>query len=362
MGRSPRGNPLLPPDKRPFALWYIGLGVLLGVILGVVVGDPVSRIIRNINEVAQKQAPLKFGPDILTSFSLKMWPMLLLYAVCGALLGALLSWVYWRLKRDRLRLETLHEEFELQVASLRHHYKNLAIGLQGFSSRIKRKLEGLKGEPEDQIKLERAFINEFKKETDNLRGDIEVLEATAQRLTDILGHELYFLKALTSESLTPESRDLYPLLISSIGDLLNWRFRDNEIRVEIDGRPLEECRSSLTFPFQSYPVEIILHNLLSNAMKFGNHIQVRVSDMKDRVKIEVEDNGPGLEIDTLQDLIIPSTDRRNVESTHLGLKVTLYLISKIGGNLEINSKTGKGSKFILTLPKRQRKPWLNLAR
>lgn len=192
MGRSPRGNPLLPPEKRPFALWHIGLGVLLGVILGVLVGDPVSRIIRNINEFAQKQAPLKFGPDILASFTPKMWPMILLYAVFGAALGALLSWVYWRLKRDRLRLETLHEEFELQVASLRHHYKNLAIGLQGFSSRIKRKMDGLKGEPEDRIKWERAFINEFKKETDNLRGDIEIMEATAQRLTDILGHELFF--------------------------------------------------------------------------------------------------------------------------------------------------------------------------
>jgi signal transduction histidine kinase len=362
MGRNPRGNPLRPPEKRPVALWYVGLGVLLGVILGVLVGDPVSRIIRNINEFAQKQVPLKFGPDILASFTPKMWPMILLYAMCGALLGALLSWVYWRLKRDRLRLETLHEEFELQVASLRHHYKNLAIGLQGFSSRIKRKLDGLKGEGEDQIEMERAFINEFKQETDNLRGDIEILEATAQRLTNILGHELYFLKALTSESLTPESRDLYPLLISSIIDLLSWRFRDKEIRVEVDGRPLEECRSSLTFAFQSYPVEIILHNLLSNAMKFGDHIQVRVSDQKDQVKIEVEDNGPGLEIDTLQDLIMPAGDRRNVESTHLGLKVTLYLISKIGGNLEINSKPGQGSKFILTLPKHQRKPWLNLAR
>jgi signal transduction histidine kinase len=362
MGRSPQEKPLLPPEKRPFAPWYIGLGVLLGVILGVLVGDPVSRIIRNINEFAQKQTPLKFGPDILASFTSKMWPMLLLYAVCGALLGLLLSWVYWRLKRDRLRLETLHEEFALQVASLRHHYKNLAIGLQGFSSRIKRKLDGLKGEREDRIEMERAFINDFKKETDNLRGDIEILEATAQRLTNILGHELYFLKALTSESLTPESRDLYPLLISSIVELLGWRFRDKEIRVEVDGRPLEECRSSLTFAFQAYPVEIILHNLLSNAMKFGDHIQVRVSDLKDRVRIEVEDNGPGLEIDTLRDLIMPATGRRNVESTHLGLKVTLYLISKIGGNLEINSEAGQGSKFILTLPKRQRKPWLNLAR
>jgi signal transduction histidine kinase len=363
MGRSPRGNPLFPPEKRPFALWHIGLGVLLGVILGVLVGDPISRIIRNINEFAQKQVPLKFGPDILTSFTPKMWPMIILYAVLGAALGALLSWVYWRLKRDRLRLETLHEEFELQVASLRHHYKNLAIGLQGFSSRIKRKMEGLKGEPEDQIgKMEHTFINEFKKETDNLRGDIEILEATAQRLTNILGHELFFLKALTSESLTPETRDLYPLLISSIDDLLSWRFRDKEIRVEVDGRPLAECRSSLTFPFQSYPVEIILHNLLSNAMNFGDHIQVRVSDQKDQVRIEVEDNGPGLEIDTLQNLIMPAAGRRQVESTHLGLKVTLYLISKIGGNLEINSESGQGSKFMLTLPKGQRKPWLNLAR
>jgi hypothetical protein len=33
--------------------------------------------------------------------------------------------------------------FEIQVATLRHHYKNLALGINGFSARARHKLEKL---------------------------------------------------------------------------------------------------------------------------------------------------------------------------------------------------------------------------
>ena len=74
------------------------------------------------------------------SFHWHMWPMMLIFAVFGGIVWGFIGFILQRLRESRLRLDTLHQEFELQVATLRHHYKNLAIGIHGFSSRIKKKL------------------------------------------------------------------------------------------------------------------------------------------------------------------------------------------------------------------------------
>ena len=65
----------------------------------------------------------------------------------------------------------------------------------------------------------------------------------------------------------------------------------------------------------------------------------------------IRDNGPGLEVEKLKDQLLAPTDRHSAESTHLGLKVSLHLIHKIGGRLFVRSKPGAGAEFIIELPK-----------
>ncbi len=83
--------------------------VLLGAILGVLLGLPIARMIRNINEFADNMAPLDLHKAIVTSFSLQVWPMIVLYALYGAAIGIALGCVYRHLKEDRLRQESLHQ-------------------------------------------------------------------------------------------------------------------------------------------------------------------------------------------------------------------------------------------------------------
>jgi signal transduction histidine kinase len=338
-------KPPILPAPRHYPLW----GIFLGAFAGVFIGLPIARIIRNINDFADNKAPLDLHKAIISSFSL--WPMILLYAVYGAGFGIMLGWIYQYLQRDRLRQESLHREFEIQVATLRHHYKNLALGLHGFSLRVKRKLNNLAEMMSQNIGVEYDEYQPLKEEIFKLQEDIGILENTAQRLADTLGHELLFLKAITSDFSTSEPQDIYRILIASIDDLLMLRFPEKPIKVEINGKPTKECQDSLEFPFQSYAVEIILQNILSNAMKLGDHILVRVAERPDRVIIEVEDNGPGLDMAKLRDLVGKPSDRRSSESTLLGLEVTLHLLTRIGGSLEVDSKLGQGATFFITLPK-----------
>ncbi len=250
----------------------------------------------------------------------------------GCIYGAALGFVFYKLRENRQRLKTLHQEFELQVATLRHHYKNLAIGIKGFSGRIKRKMADLA-------------------ECEPLERDITILDDAAQRLSHTLGEELLFLRALASDSLTPVPGDFYPHLLHAVKDLQGLRFQEKEVRVEINGQLLEECRDSLVFRFEPYSMEVILQNILSNAMKFGDQIQIRVSDTGRVVQVEVQDDGPGLEVDKLKNQLLTPMDRRGGESTHLGLKVSLHLLTKIGGHLSVRNAPGAGAIFTLEFPK-----------
>lgn len=325
-----------------------GIGLLLGALVGFLLVHPISMLVRATHESIYNHIPLHLWPAFLRSFQPQMWPMMLLYAALGALVGGILGLVLRRLREHRQRLDTLHQEFELQVATLRHHYKNLAIGIQGFAGRLKRKLASL-----DQELCHTALEDSpAHQECKAMAHNVEILEDAAQRLTQSLAQELLFLKALTSESLATKSQDFFPFLIQAIKDLLDLRFQDKKIQVEINGHPLDHSHTPLVFPFEPYTMEVILQNILSNAMKFGDHIQIEAGESAGRVRVGIQDNGPGLEVDKLKDRLLAPADRQTAESTHLGLKVSLHLIVKTGGRLSVSSSPGTGTLFILEFPKK----------
>jgi len=98
-------------------------------------------------------------------------------------------------------------------------------------------------------------------------------------------------------------------------------------------------------------MEVILKNLLSNAMNYGDHIQVNVADTAGKLQIQVFDNGPGFEVEELRNQLLVPRDRRELDSTQLGLRVTLHLLEKCGGQLLVASQLGIGSNFTLEFPK-----------
>ncbi len=345
-----RTSLLQVPVDRTKTRAYPWWGLLLGLGTGIFLGHPLSMVSLNFYQYVYNRAPLQIGQAILMSFDQRMWPMVLIYAASGGVFGTFIGVILKKLREHRQRLDIFHQEFELQVATLRHHYKNLALGIHGFSSRIKRKLEKLE-EKVCACALEDPTYQEFHQDVQSLLQNLDVLDDASQRLTHTLGQELLFLRALTSESLQPEPGNLYPLLIHCIDDLKGLRFRDKDLEVTINGQPFESCRDSLVFAFEPYTMEVILDNIIGNAMKFGDRIQISVQTEDGWVKVAVQDNGPGLKVEELQRYLATPGERQEAESTHLGLKVTLHLLQKVGGRLAVQSQPGAGATFILEIPK-----------
>ncbi|XDD46580.1 ATP-binding protein [Leptospira sp. WS39.C2] len=75
------------------------------------------------------------------------------------------------------------------------------------------------------------------------------------------------------------------------------------------------------------------------------------SQKKDWVVFSVEDNGPGIDDETLEKVFLPLfTTRRNKQGTGLGLSISKKIIAEHGGEIYIKTKNGAGTKVEIFLP------------
>jgi two-component system sensor histidine kinase/response regulator len=70
------------------------------------------------------------------------------------------------------------------------------------------------------------------------------------------------------------------------------------------------------------------------------------------VRFWVRDNGPGLTPDEQARLFTPFTrlDRIRAKGHGLGLSIVRRIVEKMGGQVDVESEAGKGSRFSFTLP------------
>lgn len=112
----------------------------------------------------------------------------------------------------------------------------------------------------------------------------------------------------------------------------------------------------------SFRIQQILNNLLSNAFKFtppGGTIEllVRQVDSGDYGKYEfvVSDTGIGMSPEFLERIFEPYAREmrfsdRQASGTGLGMPITKSLVSQMGGEIQVESAPGEGSKFTVVLP------------
>ena len=106
----------------------------------------------------------------------------------------------------------------------------------------------------------------------------------------------------------------------------------------------------------------IVTNLLSNAAKYtpeGGHLQLEITLYEDKVAIKVEDDGIGMPPEFIShafDLFAQAkrTPDRSTGGLGLGLALVKNLVELHGGQVACSSAgLGKGSEFIVTLPRHQ---------
>jgi signal transduction histidine kinase/CheY-like chemotaxis protein len=120
----------------------------------------------------------------------------------------------------------------------------------------------------------------------------------------------------------------------------------------------ENVPESLTLETDEGKVSQILRNLVSNALKFTDQGEVRVSARttdRGRVEVEVRDTGIGIAPENLSRVFeefsqIDSHLQRKSKGTGLGLSLSRRLAEFLGGTLTVQSRLGEGSTFTLSIP------------
>jgi PAS domain S-box-containing protein len=98
----------------------------------------------------------------------------------------------------------------------------------------------------------------------------------------------------------------------------------------------------------------VLTNLVFNAieaMPEGGTITISTKPLKDMVVMEVADTGIGMSQDLAAKIFDPFYTTKGIGNSGLGLSVSWSLIARAGGEIQVTSKSGKGSLFTIKLPK-----------
>lgn len=104
-------------------------------------------------------------------------------------------------------------------------------------------------------------------------------------------------------------------------------------------------------------LSIVWHNLISNTLKFtpnGGTVAITATDSKDYISVTFTDSGCGISKDALPHIFekFYQGDRsHSTQGNGLGLALVKRIVDIHGGSVSAESKTGRGSKFTVTLPK-----------
>ena len=152
--------------------------------------------------------------------------------------------------------------------------------------------------------------------------------------------------------------NLVDLLQQSL-DMHKHHFDDNNdsfyCNIEADSYPIFADKNQ---------IQRVINNLLMNSVQAiptekNGKISIRLFQMKnDLVRLEIEDNGEGVDIETQQKIFSPYFTTKS-SGTGLGLAMCKDIIENAGGNIGFSSSPSMGACFWIEMPLKYSMPFCN---
>ena len=238
-----------------------------------------------------------------------------------------------KIEDAKLRLESANKAKSQFLSSMSHELRTPLNGILGFSDLLRGQFFGKLNDK--QI----AYVNQIEDSGRHLLSLINDLLDTAK--IDAGAMELEIVECKPK------------VLINSAVDMIKGQSKRKSLVIEVVIEP-----DFTLVTVDERKTKQILLNLLSNAVKYtnkGGKIVVRAIKEDSMFRVEVEDNGIGIDHNQLEKIFVEFHQADHVRDeqlggTGIGLALTRRLVELHGGQIGVESEPGKGSKFWFTLP------------
>jgi signal transduction histidine kinase len=325
--------------------------------------------------------PVKLGEQIFgavilarpkTQLNQSWWPLtwrLLPAFFAGILVAGALGWyLSRRITKPVLALSDAADE----VAAGRYGVAVPEVPGGGEISHLSERFREMAAELEEAEALERNFLmtvsHELRTPLTAIRGHVaallegvvedeearthslEVINLEADRLERLVGDILDLAKLDTHRfALRREEVDMERLVdraYATFGEEARRRGIDYERSVEV--KPILETDGDRVLQ--------VISNLLSNAFRWtpdGGRVGLALTQVDGTIRVAVDDSGPGIPDEQRERIFRPFWSRDGEGGTGLGLAIARELAVALGGEIELETALGKGSRFELVLPARR---------
>ncbi len=231
------------------------------------------------------------------------------------------------------RLERMRSEF---VANVSHELKTPIAAIRGFAETL---LSGAKDDPEISSSFLTIIMEESERLNRLINGILELSRLESKRV---------------------------PMQYTRISLVETVQASMNVVRNEADLKKIaliDAIQESIYFEADEDRIRQVMINLLSNAVHYtldSGKVTVQASiqqqaDGLNTVNISVTDNGIGIHHDDLPRIFerfyrVDKARSRSSGGTGLGLSIVKHIIELHHGTIHVESRQGKGSRFVVILP------------
>ena len=222
--------------------------------------------------------------------------------------------------------EYLSKEF---MSNVSHEFKTPIASIQGFAKLLK------------DDKLSEEEKQEY----------IDIIIEESERLANLSSNIQHLSKLENKKELIKKEKVAIDEQIRKCIVILNNKLEEKNIEIGMD-----EDKDVFVDVNEDMFQQVWI-NLINNAIKYtqnGGRINIIIDEFKDKVIVEVKDNGIGIKEENLEkifDKFYQEDASHNSEGNGLGLAIVSKIIELHKGSIEVKSKVGEGTSFIVTLPK-----------
>ncbi len=209
--------------------------------------------------------------------------------------------------------------------------------------------------------LSSSIAHEIRNPLASLKGSIQMLkegvfqESHKEKLMEIALKEMDRLNRIVTDFLTYSrpaplvwnAVNICALLDTTI-ELLKNAASENKISIK------KQYSNDIEIIADSGKLQQVFLNLGLNAieaMPDGGELTIAISDKNDTIEVDFEDTGTGIEEKNLKKIFYPFFTTKE-QGTGLGLAISYRIIEEHRGTIDLKTVPGSGTKFRITLPKR----------